>query len=320
MSLIAHFREKIRIHGRTWLRAPVLVLLAAGLFAPASLAQESAKPVLPQTASAPSTDSASAIPSYPDTAKGLEKLMKDMIKLQKEGNLAAFAPYAKSLVLPGAVNWYKSVFGGDLGEQLAASTDRERSEIAISAWDTLKNFRGQGLTGVKSELNFEDACGPVANQSDYPALLLRRRAVPLYTVRFSDGQNEATLGFFTYLDGGFRYVGSLEKERPIPPVGTASPKVVRLPSDIMQSQLIHWEGPKFPTEAKAQHVEKGNVVLLIRVSKDGRPEVRDLASGPCVLAVPAIDAVRRWLYKPVLLNGQPVEVDTTVTVSFELRD
>jgi hypothetical protein len=47
------------------------------------------------------------IPSYPDTPQGLEKQMKDMVKLEKQGNQQELAPYAKSLLLPDADNWFK---------------------------------------------------------------------------------------------------------------------------------------------------------------------------------------------------------------------
>ena len=63
----------------------------------------------------------------------------------------------------------------------------------------------------------------------------------------------------------------------------------------------------------------GEVVLTAIIDKDGNIENLQLVSGHPMLAPAAINAVKQWRYKPYLLNGQPVEVETTITVNFELR-
>jgi protein TonB len=76
--------------------------------------------------------------------------------------------------------------------------------------------------------------------------------------------------------------------------------------------------PVYPQEAKAAGVS-GVVVLHAIIGKDGTVASLNAVSGPSVLAAAAIDAVRQWTYKPYLLNGNPVEVDTTITVNFNLN-
>ena len=73
----------------------------------------------------------------------------------------------------------------------------------------------------------------------------------------------------------------------------------------------------YPAEARAAGVS-GSVVLHALVGKTGRVENLTVVSGPEMLRSAAMEAVRGWVYKPYLLNGEPREVDTTVTVNFSL--
>jgi len=75
--------------------------------------------------------------------------------------------------------------------------------------------------------------------------------------------------------------------------------------------------PSYPPIARAARVQ-GNVVLKAIIDKAGNIQDLQLVSGHPMLVPAAIEAVRQWHYKPYLLNGQPVEVETTVTVIFML--
>jgi protein TonB len=86
----------------------------------------------------------------------------------------------------------------------------------------------------------------------------------------------------------------------------------------MQGQIITRTQPVYPPIAKAAHVS-GTVVLHAIISKTGTIENLTAISGPAMLQGSAIDAVRQWRYKPYLLNGDPPEVDTTITVNFNLN-
>jgi protein TonB len=63
---------------------------------------------------------------------------------------------------------------------------------------------------------------------------------------------------------------------------------------------------------------QGNVVLHAIIGKDGRVGELEVVSGHPLLVQSALDAVKNWRYQPTQLNGDPVEVDTTITVSFVL--
>ena len=101
-----------------------------------------------------------------------------------------------------------------------------------------------------------------------------------------------------------------------PPQGSRGP--VRISGGVMAGQLISRVNPEYPAEARANGVE-GAVVLHVTVGTDGSVESAVPLTGAEVLRDAAVDAVKQWTYKPFLLNGEPVEVDTTVTVNFNLN-
>ena len=86
----------------------------------------------------------------------------------------------------------------------------------------------------------------------------------------------------------------------------------------MQSKLVKQVAPKYPKEAKKKHIE-GVVRLNIVIDHDGKVIETNLRSGDPVLANAAVEAVREWRYKPTLLNGKPIEVQTEVDVNFHLH-
>ena len=94
-------------------------------------------------------------------------------------------------------------------------------------------------------------------------------------------------------------------------------KRVRVPARIAEANLIHDVAPKYPTEAGRERIE-GAVVLLAVIGKDGSIRDVQVESGLPILAQAAMDAVRQWRYKPYLLNGEPVEVASRITINFTL--
>jgi protein TonB len=81
--------------------------------------------------------------------------------------------------------------------------------------------------------------------------------------------------------------------------------------------LLQKTVPLYPPIAKAARVS-GTVVLQATISKAGTIENLHVISGPAMLQQSAMDAVKSWRYRPYLLNGDPVEVETTVNVVFTL--
>ena len=114
---------------------------------------------------------------------------------------------------------------------------------------------------------------------------------------------------------------------PVPPAfvpGIASPVQdkprgpVRISGGVMAGYVANKVDPLYPPDAKTAHME-GAVVFSALIGKTGSVEDLQVMSGPQVLASAARDAVKQWTYRPYLLNGQPVEVRTTITVNFHLN-
>ena len=92
---------------------------------------------------------------------------------------------------------------------------------------------------------------------------------------------------------------------------------MRVSSGIEGALLVRKTLPIYPPIGREMRVE-GTVVLAATISKAGTIENLHVVGGPAVLRQAAIDAVQTWLYRPYLLDGEPVEVETTVNVIFTL--
>ena len=97
------------------------------------------------------------------------------------------------------------------------------------------------------------------------------------------------------------------------------PKKMSISSGVMAGNLLVKTMPQYPAIAKAARIQ-GVVVLQATISSTGLIENIRIISGPPMLQQAAVDAVRSWRYKPYLLNGEPVEVETTVNVVFNLGE
>src|SRR5215475_3138828 len=97
----------------------------------------------------------------------------------------------------------------------------------------------------------------------------------------------------------------------------ATPQRVRVSSGVQSGLLVRKVQPTYPPLARQARIQ-GTVVLQAQISKTGDIENLQLVSGHPMLAPAAIEAVKQWKYKPYLLNGEPVEVETTVQVNFTL--
>jgi periplasmic protein TonB len=108
---------------------------------------------------------------------------------------------------------------------------------------------------------------------------------------------------------------------PIPPkplvVQPQTKTKLRISSADEQVRLIHQTKPTYPPIAVAAHIE-GTVILAATISKTGSIENLRVSSGPGLLQQAALDAVETWRYQPYVLDGAPVEVETTVSVTFTL--
>jgi TonB family protein len=103
--------------------------------------------------------------------------------------------------------------------------------------------------------------------------------------------------------------------RVAPPPPPTQPLLVS--SGVMAGQKISGRNPDYPAWARAAHVS-GDVVLSAVISKTGAVKNLTVVSGPMGLRENALGAVRMWRYRPYLLNGEPIDVGTNITVKFTI--
>jgi protein TonB len=103
----------------------------------------------------------------------------------------------------------------------------------------------------------------------------------------------------------------------VPKFAPVVPQRVRISQGVTKGLLIRRVEPTYPPLARSARVQ-GEVVLSAIISTNGDIENLQLVSGHPMLVPAALTAVKQWRYKPYLLNGQPTEVETTITVIFTL--
>jgi protein TonB len=112
-------------------------------------------------------------------------------------------------------------------------------------------------------------------------------------------------------------IGGIISSTPVAVPKVAAPQRVRVSQGVSQGLLIRKVQPTYPPLARQARIQ-GTVVLQAEISKEGTIENLRLISGHPMLAPAAIEAVKQWRYRPYMLNGEPVAVETTVMVNFTL--
>lgn len=97
------------------------------------------------------------------------------------------------------------------------------------------------------------------------------------------------------------------------------PRRIRVGEAVQQSSLVTYVAPVYPPVARQARIQ-GTVRLQVVISKEGRVTSAEVISGHPLMQQAALEVVQQWVYRPTLLNGDPVEVVTTVSVNFTLED
>jgi TonB family protein len=104
----------------------------------------------------------------------------------------------------------------------------------------------------------------------------------------------------------------VQSEAPEPPPPT-------VPANVTPASIVTQTTPEYPPEARARNVE-GEVVLHAVIDVEGKVSQVQVLSGDNLLAQAAVEAVRQWRYKPMLVDGEPRVTDTNITVTFSLKE
>jgi TonB family protein len=284
-------------------------------FSPASFAQSSDAPQAAPAAQSP------AIPAYPDSTSGLEHLFKDVMKAQKENDAALADALLKSMVLPDYGHWYHDNFDDGIAKlgvaAYAASASSLPPQLARFFLE-IQSDDWQRIEVVRYEKNCDD------NASELTFMILDGRLKPfnLYEGRFLKGDKLRRLFAFVYVDGGFRFLIVPTYEQVVnsdsrPPAQEMA-KRFTFGGNVQAARLVKRVQPVYPVTARMEYLS-GTVKLHAIIGKDGSVRSLRVVQGRCTLARAAVDAVRQWRYTPVLINGEPIEVDTQIDVIFQLQ-
>jgi protein TonB len=145
--------------------------------------------------------------------------------------------------------------------------------------------------------------------TDVPALDLETET--------SDGTTDGSPACLTGCDPGVPGGGDETGAAGPDGTGDGPGPPLRVGGDIREPRRIQGSGPVYPELARRARVQ-GKVVLECVIDTDGRVTELRVVSGHALLADAAGDAVRGWVYTPTTLNGQPIRVILTVTVTFQL--
>lgn len=130
-----------------------------------------------------------------------------------------------------------------------------------------------------------------------------------------DGGVDGPSGPGAWIPGADRTGMPIEIRKPEPPE-RKSP--LHRSEGVMAASLIYKLQPQYPAIARTIHLQ-GTVYLRAIIATDGTVRQLEVISGNPILANPALEAVRQWRYQPTRLNGEPVEVETLITVNFILQ-
>ncbi len=279
----------------------VLVLLGPALTMIA-IAKET--PILAQTSAA-----------IPESSAGLQSQLETILRTAKDKKSKQLENMVSSLQIADNSDWFSTTFGEELGLSLAATYNNSWKdyEEAVAHMFRDEASRKQFQIFVKEY----SASSPVPSDSFIQAILQNCKVpLKLYTASVGKDRPESTLpGIYIYDRGSFRLVNW----RTFYSLPGVKPARVRFGTGVALNQLIRQVNPVPPVELRGKRLQ-GTVLVHIVIDRDGRVIRAEPVSGPSELFRPSVDAVLQWLFKPTLLNGDPVEVDTTVTIVYSIHE
>jgi TonB family protein len=155
-----------------------------------------------------------------------------------------------------------------------------------------------------------------ANTLERRVMTLTRKRIPMSTGRRILIASACSILALATCTSALALHTELAANAPIADAGT--PKAIHVESRIMAGQRLSGENPTYPPEARAKKIQ-GTVVLDAIIDKEGAIKDLHVTKTPSqLLSDSATKAVRTWRYRPYLLNGNSVEVQTTINVTYNL--
>jgi TonB family protein len=249
--------------------------------------------------------------AIPESVTGLQSQLEAILQTAKEGDPEQFDDLISDLQVPENPNWFAATFGEEIGQNLVATYNSSWKDYK----DDIRNmFRDIGTKKHIHVFVKGFSTSSLAHNDAFIQSILRNAKAPLvlYTAGAGKDRGSDSLpGAYVFAQGKFRVVNwrtfyDLPKVKPVR---------IRVGGQVALNQLIHHVNPIPQSDSLHQHV-RGTVVVHAVIDRDGNVAQLEPISGPPELVNAAVEAARQWRYKPTILNGDPVEVDTTITIAF----
>jgi TonB family protein len=256
---------------------------------------------------------------YPDSAEGFRQQLEDLISSYKSGDQIAFRAELDALSIPNANDWITNHFS-------PADAANLQHDYPLSLAGFLRHLtwvteNAAHLPGWEMVVKPSELPNPPAPSGPEAGIPVLSQPTAVENFRYGpahpeDPPDRSWVNSFVYLEGRFRYVGGTY------PFWAEGLQRLRrpesIPGNFHQARLIHRVSPNYPKEARKKHIE-GLVRLQVLIDKKGKTRVLKTISGDALLTEAATKAVQKWRYEPNFLNGQPIEVTTTIDVTFQLN-
>jgi TonB family protein len=276
----------------------------------AMIASLLALPVLAQEKSESASAPAAPVPAYPNSAEGLRQFLQDCLAAAKSGDKDNLAALVKDMEIPNYEAWFTSTFGQEKGETWAGPYGAELDTNEIAMQEFLKQLSDKYGGIFTRKVN--DTPHPNKDM-EWGMLDALKRPTDIFFAEWraadaAENSKGEGIGYFVFIDGKFRWDST---------ISFVKSQRIHVGGNVIRAKLIRGDLPVYPLEAQANHVE-GTVTLHAIIAKDGSIKNLQVLSGDPLLTQAAVDAVAQWRYRPTLLEGRPVEVDTKIDVVFTL--
>jgi TonB family protein len=252
----------------------------------------------------------------PDPTPALIETFQNLFAAEKAGDPEKVTAIYAQFEMPDHKQWFLQTFGEKEGATLDAKYNQALQDSTMHLRNNVTHAQENGKSDVQVEVYSNPEGIPAPQVKAWAAAMAQ--PCPIYTAHAASGPQDklsSFLGNFVYVGGAFRYIDYTVMQA----LSTAPPMRVRIGGEMAKRNLIDIMEAIYPKAARDAHVQ-GTVKLHLVLAQDGSVKAIEVVSGDPLLQQAAIDAVKQWRYKPTLLNGQPVEVDTTVDVNFQIKN
>jgi TonB family protein len=263
-----------------------------------------------------SQDVATPPAAYPDSPKGLQDFLELVFAAIKANDKPKIESLWRSTQLPEHAAWFARVFGDKEGAALEAAYTKHLGSTP--------SLPGKTYEFVASLDTFKFVILPLAqaavNRPDsWAKLILLSMKAPVTAYRAEAigpaGAASYLLGYFFYVEGSFRWIDEIVfSALSAAKISTRLPYISALEAQML---LLQSTPPVTPPLVRREGISN-TVILDVIIDVLGQVKSASILSGDLVLGNAARAAVLGWRYRPYIQNGRPVDVETTVTVTFPL--